>query len=279
MTSLGRRTARPEPGRRESAALGSGSIMPAVSAPRAVLCVRKVVAHTAYALAAQTLYWVAVGWRRALLRTTFIAVTGTHGKTTTKEMLATILGSSWPTFRTPEQREHRTSAHPQRPPGSPVAALRGGRDRRRRAGRDAAPRPARPARRGGDPHGVANPYEGVRGSGTARPRESRAPEGVASRRTGGDQRGRPTGGRDGGGRSRQGGAFGHVSRPSTSGPRAPHLAGRGASNSTSARGTGSLAMRGHAWWGSTGAPRQPRRWRRPELLEFPSPKRSPPLPP
>jgi UDP-N-acetylmuramoyl-tripeptide--D-alanyl-D-alanine ligase len=100
MTSLWRRTARPEPGRRESASLGSGSIIPAVSSPRAVLRLRELVAHTAYILAAQTLYWVAVGWRRALLRTTFIAVTGTHGKTTTKEMLAAILGSSWPTFRT-----------------------------------------------------------------------------------------------------------------------------------------------------------------------------------
>jgi UDP-N-acetylmuramoyl-tripeptide--D-alanyl-D-alanine ligase len=49
---------------------------------------------------AQTLYWAALLWRRALLRTTFIAVTGSHGKTTTKEILATILASWRPTFRT-----------------------------------------------------------------------------------------------------------------------------------------------------------------------------------
>ena len=58
-----------------------------------------VLARAAYVALAQTLYWVAVLWRRLLRRTTFIAVTGTHGKTTTKELLATVLASRGPTFR------------------------------------------------------------------------------------------------------------------------------------------------------------------------------------
>jgi UDP-N-acetylmuramoyl-tripeptide--D-alanyl-D-alanine ligase len=52
-----------------------------------------------YVLVAQALYWIAFLWRRALVRTTFVAVTGTHGKTTAKELLATVLGSWRPTFR------------------------------------------------------------------------------------------------------------------------------------------------------------------------------------
>lgn len=52
-----------------------------------------------HALLAQALYRVALVWRRMLLRTTFVAVTGTHGKTTAKELLATILTSHGPTFR------------------------------------------------------------------------------------------------------------------------------------------------------------------------------------
>lgn len=53
----------------------------------------------AYVLAAQLLYWTATVWRRLLRRTTFVAVTGTHGKTTTKEMLGTILAARGRTFR------------------------------------------------------------------------------------------------------------------------------------------------------------------------------------
>ena len=52
-----------------------------------------------YVLVAQALYWVAFVYRRALVRTTFVAVTGTHGKTTSKELLAAALGSWRPTFR------------------------------------------------------------------------------------------------------------------------------------------------------------------------------------
>lgn len=39
-------------------------------------------------------------WRRALRRTTFVAITGSLGKTTTKECLAAILGTRLPTVRT-----------------------------------------------------------------------------------------------------------------------------------------------------------------------------------
>lgn len=46
------------------------------------------------------LYWVAFVWRRLLFRTTFIAVTGSLGKTTTKECLAGILKELGPAFRT-----------------------------------------------------------------------------------------------------------------------------------------------------------------------------------
>lgn len=53
----------------------------------------------AYAATAQALYLLAALWRRLLVRTTFIAITGTHGKTTTKEMVATILATSGRTLR------------------------------------------------------------------------------------------------------------------------------------------------------------------------------------
>lgn len=60
---------------------------------------RELVAHVLYVLLAQALYWVAFVYRRALLRTTFVAVTGTHGKTTAKELLGAVLGSWRPVFR------------------------------------------------------------------------------------------------------------------------------------------------------------------------------------
>lgn len=50
--------------------------------------------------AAPLIYWAAYLWRRLLFRTTFIGVTGSLGKTTTKELLAGILSTRWPTFRT-----------------------------------------------------------------------------------------------------------------------------------------------------------------------------------
>ena len=61
---------------------------------------RELLARAVNVLVAQTLYWVAVLWRRTLRGTTFVAVTGTHGKTTTKEMLAAMLGSRAATFKT-----------------------------------------------------------------------------------------------------------------------------------------------------------------------------------
>lgn len=50
--------------------------------------------------AAPLIYWTAYLWRRLMFRTTFIGVTGSLGKTTTKELLAGILSTQWPTFRT-----------------------------------------------------------------------------------------------------------------------------------------------------------------------------------
>jgi UDP-N-acetylmuramoyl-tripeptide--D-alanyl-D-alanine ligase len=46
------------------------------------------------------LYVTAFVWRRLLFRTTFVAITGSLGKTTAKECLASILASAAPTFRT-----------------------------------------------------------------------------------------------------------------------------------------------------------------------------------
>ena len=45
-------------------------------------------------------YWLAFVWRRLLPNTTVIAITGSLGKTTTKEILATVLDSVAPTYRT-----------------------------------------------------------------------------------------------------------------------------------------------------------------------------------
>jgi UDP-N-acetylmuramoyl-tripeptide--D-alanyl-D-alanine ligase len=54
----------------------------------------------AAALFAPIFYWIAFAWRRMLPRTTVIAITGSLGKTTTKELLADILASVAPTYRT-----------------------------------------------------------------------------------------------------------------------------------------------------------------------------------
>jgi UDP-N-acetylmuramoyl-tripeptide--D-alanyl-D-alanine ligase len=47
------------------------------------------------------LYAAAMAWRALLFRTTFIAITGSTGKTTAKECLAAMLGSEACTFRSP----------------------------------------------------------------------------------------------------------------------------------------------------------------------------------
>ncbi len=98
--TLGTPPAPPERARRERSALARDGIMRVVGLPQVARRVRKLAARAAYVLWAQGLYWLAVLWRRALRRTTFVAVTGTHAKTTTKEMLATMLASRQSTFRT-----------------------------------------------------------------------------------------------------------------------------------------------------------------------------------
>jgi UDP-N-acetylmuramoyl-tripeptide--D-alanyl-D-alanine ligase len=47
----------------------------------------------------ECLYWAAYLWRRLLIRTTLIAITGSVGKTTTKELVADILSKQAPTAR------------------------------------------------------------------------------------------------------------------------------------------------------------------------------------
>jgi UDP-N-acetylmuramoyl-tripeptide--D-alanyl-D-alanine ligase len=48
----------------------------------------------------QLLHVLAYMWRRLLVRTTFVAITGSVGKTTTKECIAAILSSRFPTVKT-----------------------------------------------------------------------------------------------------------------------------------------------------------------------------------
>ena len=52
-------------------------------------------------------------WRRLLLNTTFIAVTGSFGKTTTKELIANILEQQFSVMRTPGNRNHRKFRGPE----------------------------------------------------------------------------------------------------------------------------------------------------------------------
>lgn len=52
-------------------------------------------------------------WRRLLLRTKFVVISGSVGKTTTKEILAAILESHYPTARTPGNCNHRKFGGPE----------------------------------------------------------------------------------------------------------------------------------------------------------------------
>jgi UDP-N-acetylmuramoyl-tripeptide--D-alanyl-D-alanine ligase len=66
----------------------------------AELWVRQVALGPLIRRCAPLLFGLAAVWRRLMFRTTFIAVTGSAGKTTTKEFLADILASKGRTFRT-----------------------------------------------------------------------------------------------------------------------------------------------------------------------------------
>ena len=52
-------------------------------------------------------------WRRLLFRTTFIAITGSTGKTTTKEFLAEILAQKYSVMKTPGSWNHRKFLGPE----------------------------------------------------------------------------------------------------------------------------------------------------------------------
>jgi len=50
------------------------------------------------------LYLTAYVWRRLLFKTTFIAITGSVGKTTAKECMAAIFSAYFPTIKTIDSR-------------------------------------------------------------------------------------------------------------------------------------------------------------------------------
>ena len=56
------------------------------------------------------IYWIAFIWRRMLIRTTFIAVTGSLGKTTAKELIAAVLSSQAPIARSFRNQNSRVTA-------------------------------------------------------------------------------------------------------------------------------------------------------------------------
>lgn len=56
----------------------------------------------------QVVYTLAYIWRRLLFRTTFIAVTGSLGKTTTKECIGAILSAHFPTAKTVRNQNDRS---------------------------------------------------------------------------------------------------------------------------------------------------------------------------
>ena len=62
---------------------------------------KRQLANLAFNIWATGLRWAAIVWRRMLRNTTFIAITGSMGKTTTKELLVAMLGSHYPVRATP----------------------------------------------------------------------------------------------------------------------------------------------------------------------------------
>jgi UDP-N-acetylmuramoyl-tripeptide--D-alanyl-D-alanine ligase len=71
-----------------------------LAARRGSLWFRQVVFRSVVVAALPLILLVAGLWRRLLVRTTFIAITGSLGKTTAKEMLAAILATRARTFKT-----------------------------------------------------------------------------------------------------------------------------------------------------------------------------------
>ncbi len=71
-----------------------------LSARRANLWARQVIARKVLKAAAPLIILAARLWRALLFRTTFIGITGSLGKTTTKETLAAIFAAQAPTYRT-----------------------------------------------------------------------------------------------------------------------------------------------------------------------------------
>ena len=70
-----------------------------VAAGRAGLWIRQVTLAPILQASEPLLFGLAALWRRLLFRTTFIAITGSVGKTTTKELLSDILAARARTFR------------------------------------------------------------------------------------------------------------------------------------------------------------------------------------
>ena len=74
--------------------------MAAVHSSRLTLWLRQAVVRRVLLAAKPLLVMLAGIWRRALVGTTFVAITGSHGKTTAKELTAGLLRGLGPTFRT-----------------------------------------------------------------------------------------------------------------------------------------------------------------------------------
>ncbi|MCP5116524.1 MAG: hypothetical protein GY953_37325 [bacterium] len=68
---------------------------------------RQIVVGSVFARTWPLLWPLAFAWRRVLFRTTFIAITGSLGKTTAKECLGRVLGEAALTFRTHRNQNSR----------------------------------------------------------------------------------------------------------------------------------------------------------------------------